>query len=609
MERQLVEIKRVQELTELQLKQEVAKTEKLNEAKLEQKKVIADLSDELSQAKLENKKTISEHNRLVSEKVQIAKSFDAERKSVQRKQQEIEDGKNALRLSNDEVQLLLKELDALRKRESNFNRDITVLKRENAIQLNSIQAAHEKVKKGSATVHQNDIIASLEKELFVAKDEIVKQERECTRLESECDGLRSQLRLQVKDSQRLVNDINTKVDQEKILQKMVDELKQEVWVEKKKYDEQRFEMNTVIKDLKESQRTVVQQEQEKKSLERAVTTLRQQIVNKDSALSKEHYEACQEKTKREHYADEISRLKSTVAEDEDHIRTTQSEARRLSTAIRQLEDAASAQSREKEHVMHERDILGAALQRRRSEIVSLSEQVKVLQSSTHNNTLQYTERLDDIRTLNLKVQDLQRQLTISQSGHTEADSLSRNLILVQKELIRERRKVKALADDLENPLNIHRWRKLEGTDPESSEMLEKIKLLQKRLLLKSDEIVRQDIIIKEYEKRHNELEATISLQQPELAEKLNFYQDKVRKKSKQLKGAIGELNMQQTQVHEYQEENAKLIDEIERAKSIMRQHKEKRRLEQPVVNDRRHEQPLRDQSNHRVFLGGGFAIK
>ena len=62
-------------------------------------------------------------------------------------------------------------------------------------------------------------------------------------------------------------------------------------------------------------------------------------------------------------------------------------------------------------------------------------------------------------------------------------------------------------------------------------------------------------------------------------------------------------------MHEYQEENAKLIDEIERAKSIMRQHKEKRRLEQPVVNDRRHEQPLRDQSNHRVFLGGGFAIK
>ena len=89
LERQLVEIKKVQELTELQLKQEVAKTEKLNVVKLEQKKAIADLTDELSQAKLENKKSLLEHNRLASEKAQLAKSLDAERKSVQRKQQEI----------------------------------------------------------------------------------------------------------------------------------------------------------------------------------------------------------------------------------------------------------------------------------------------------------------------------------------------------------------------------------------------------------------------------------------------------------------------------------------------------------------------------------------
>ncbi len=35
-------------------------------------------------------------------------------------------------------------------------------------------------------------------------------------------------------------------------------------------------------------------------------------------------------------------------------------------------------------------------------------------------------------------------------------------ILLQNELIKERVKVKALSDELENPLNVHRWRKLEG---------------------------------------------------------------------------------------------------------------------------------------------------
>lgn len=40
----------------------------------------------------------------------------------------------------------------------------------------------------------------------------------------------------------------------------------------------------------------------------------------------------------------------------------------------------------------------------------------------------------------------------------------------QKELIEEKLKVKALSEELENPLNAHRCRKLEGTDPDVYEM-------------------------------------------------------------------------------------------------------------------------------------------
>jgi hypothetical protein len=35
----------------------------------------------------------------------------------------------------------------------------------------------------------------------------------------------------------------------------------------------------------------------------------------------------------------------------------------------------------------------------------------------------------------------------------------------------EKLQVKALSEELENPLNYHRWRKLEGTDPETWELL------------------------------------------------------------------------------------------------------------------------------------------
>jgi len=49
--------------------------------------------------------------------------------------------------------------------------------------------------------------------------------------------------------------------------------------------------------------------------------------------------------------------------------------------------------------------------------------------------------------------------------------------------------VKALSEELENPLNVHRCRNLEGTDPDVYEMKEKIKTLQKRLIYKTEQVV------------------------------------------------------------------------------------------------------------------------
>lgn len=58
----------------------------------------------------------------------------------------------------------------------------------------------------------------------------------------------------------------------------------------------------------------------------------------------------------------------------------------------------------------------------------------------------------------------------------------------QNHLFQERTKVRALSDELENPMNVHRWRKLEGSDPTTFEMIQKIHALQKRLISKTEEV-------------------------------------------------------------------------------------------------------------------------
>lgn len=96
---------------------------------------------------------------------------------------------------------------------------------------------------------------------------------------------------------------------------------------------------------------------------------------------------------------------------------------------------------------------------------------------------------------------------------------------LSRELLQERTKVKALSEELENPLNVHRWRKLEGSDPSTYEMIQKIQTLQKRLIAKSEEAVEKDLLIQEREKLYVELKNILARQPgPEVAEQLSIYQ-------------------------------------------------------------------------------------
>lgn len=67
--------------------------------------------------------------------------------------------------------------------------------------------------------------------------------------------------------------------------------------------------------------------------------------------------------------------------------------------------------------------------------------------------------------------------------------LKENVLELEKNLIDEKLKVKALSEELEDPLNVQRFRKLKGADPDSYEMTKKIEALQRRLITKTEEAV------------------------------------------------------------------------------------------------------------------------
>ena len=73
--------------------------------------------------------------------------------------------------------------------------------------------------------------------------------------------------------------------------------------------------------------------------------------------------------------------------------------------------------------------------------------------------------------LQCKIAELMAENRIVRKSASQIPDLRKEVYNLQQQLLNERLQVKALSEELENPLNCHRWRKLEGTDPDSWEMI------------------------------------------------------------------------------------------------------------------------------------------
>jgi hypothetical protein len=267
--------------------------------------------------------------------------------------------------------------------------------------------------------------------------------------------------------------------------------------------------------------------------------------------------------------------------------------------------------------------------RRNDELALLYEKLRVQSSALKNGELSYQSRLDDIRIMRLKIKDLVREVANLKGGANSSDDLRRELLQLQKELLQEKTKVAALSEELENPMNVHRWRKLEGSDPATFELVQKIQTLQRRLIAKTEEVVEKGLIIQEKEKLYNELKAILARQPgPEVAEQLTVYQHNLKQKTRQMKAMASELNMYQAQVNEYKYELERINRELQDTKRKYYQQKRKDQMTKEFTESGsaeqignavmsktapayhiQSEQIAQAKSARTRFTGGGFAIK
>ncbi|NXL28713.1 CFA58 protein, partial [Glaucidium brasilianum] len=340
----------------------------------------------------------------------------------------------------------------------------------------------------------------------------------------------------------------------------------------------RTERNLYSKNLIEAKDEIAEMKRKLKTLTHQMNQLKEEITDKEAALEKAHLEHQQTEMEKESLKTELLKMKNQALETKHFIENQEAEEKRLLKIIAEADAERLKQKRECDQITNERDNLGCQLVRRNDEVALLYEKIKIQQSILNNGETQYQQRIEDIRLLKLEIKKLRSEKGILGKSVANVEGLRKEVHHMQKELLKEQTRCKLLEGELENPLNVHRWRKLEASDPSTYELIQKIQRLQKQLISKTGELMEKELLLQEKEKLYVELKNILARQPgPKAAEQLQLYRHTLQEKTKQLKALSSELNMYKSQSQEYKHEIERLSNEL---LNVRKTHLAQKRKEQ-----------------------------
>mmetsp|Transcript_9189 Transcript_9189/g.18313 ORF Transcript_9189/g.18313 Transcript_9189/m.18313 type:complete len:872 (-) Transcript_9189:80-2695(-) len=586
------------------------KTQKLQQDLEEQISTNTQLLAENAQRQIELKgkeDEISHMRALAAKETRMKEQMMKKVKDVEQKKNEVEQHRDVLR---QEISKLEREIEGQRRQIELDKKNIEDMAREKDLLQSNLRKTQTATQKQSDLVKvQENTKKNLEAEILGYKSEAQKQRKMIYALEKEREKYGQQASDATAKYLEALEEVKIRQMTIMDLQKTIQEGEQKLKQQQNLYEAVRSDRNLYSKNLIEAQDEIDEMKRKFKIMNHQIEQLKEEIQAKDHALVKEHFEHKKVDRELDSLRNELTELRAKVHDGEETINGQASEINKLNHIISEADTERAAMKKEYDQVINERDILGTQLIRRNDELALLYEKIKIQQSTLNKGEVQYRERLEDIRMLKLKINDLKRKLHMLKQQTSNIDVLRNEVYHLQRELLSERTKVKALSEELENPMNVHRWRKLEGSDPGTLEMIQKIQTLQKRLIAKTEEVVEKDLLIQEKEKLYVELKNILARQPgPEVAEQLSIYQQNLREKTRQMKAMASELNMYQAQVNEYKFEIERLTRELQDVKR--RYYEQKRREQLAKAGGERDAKgfPIQQPAGGQRFTGGGFSL-
>ena len=463
------------------------KIERLQKEKLESKKKVSDYQTLIEKLEKDNHDKEVEFHKLKMELEKINNDIEREsmdydhKNEISKKLKEEKDQiiveKNKLK---DTIYHLERELDEQVKIANEDDKAIKDLNRDQNTLRNKISKAkkinEEQDNEKQKTIKEKEKLAreevALKKEIEFYNQEIKRLDDENKKRMDECSGANAKffhLLDEIKLKDNLINEF-----QKKNLE-IESRLKQQQTL----YETVRSDRNLYCKKYAETKEEMVEIDRKYKEVGQQITKLKEEIKIKELSMNQVYEQSKSLENKCTHHQKSIDEEKKSNQQKAETIGKFMDLIAKLKNIIKESERQRGKLKEQYEMVVSERDILSMQLIKREKEVKLRDREIRVQQSTLKKGENQYLQKLASIKSLKSTIIDLMEQLKTFEKHVNEIPDLKRDVQRLHKELIEEKLKVKALSEELENPMNVHRWRKLEGTESESFEMITKIHTLQK----------------------------------------------------------------------------------------------------------------------------------
>merc|ERR1719261_519194 len=534
-----------------------------------------------------------------AERDKMQKNFDAMQRKKQMEDEGLHDLDRQSAQLKDDLKGMMRQLDRLKTFSERDMKQIQDLRHEHDVLNKNIVKSHDKTKVQKEAVADHEATSSeMREEIQEQKQLLAEAMKRAHDMDKQREKYGIELSLQIQKHNHGVEELKNRDNKMSESRKNLSDVRAKLAQQKTAYEGVRTDRNLFSKNLVESQDEIAEMKRKFKIMYHQIEQLKEEIKEKDQALIKEHWDHTRMQKHCETIKDQMEKAKKRQQQLQGQKETQQAEIKKLESRLQEAEVDRNSQKRRYEEIISERDILGTQLIRRNDELALLYEKIKIQQRTLQGGEIAYKQRLEESRALAIKSAALKRELIIAGRKVTDIDDLKREVFQLQRELLRERTKVKALSEELENPINVHRWRKLEGADPAMCETIQKVKTLQKRLISKTEEAVEKDLAIQEKEKLYLEMRNLLQKQPgPEVVEEVAKQQQSLKERTKGMKSMAAELNIYHAQLNDYKDEIERLTKELQDTK---RRYFEQRRREQLLQDTSRTEKNTTDAARRPV---------